>query len=99
MRPRTRERRKRSRNGHGARKHSVRVAAVQIAPDLETSDGTVAKVLAAIAEAAGEGSAARGLPRDLRALVPVLLLRPSAGRSPAPSISASTRMRLWFPDR
>jgi nitrilase len=35
---------------------SVRVAAVQIAPDLENSGGTVAKVLAAIAEAAGKGA-------------------------------------------
>jgi aliphatic nitrilase len=34
---------------------SVRVAAVQIAPDLDTPDGTVAKVLAAIADVAGKG--------------------------------------------
>src|SRR6266849_7333597 len=34
----------------------VRVAAVQLAPDLETADGTVSKVLAAIAEAAGKGA-------------------------------------------
>ncbi len=34
----------------------VRVAAVQIAPDLDTSGGTVSKVLAAIAEAAGKGA-------------------------------------------
>jgi nitrilase len=39
-----------------ATKGSVRVAAVQIAPDLESSDGTVTKVLAAIAEAAGKGA-------------------------------------------
>ena len=37
-------------------KRQVRVAAVQIAPDLETSGGTVTKVLAAIAEAAGKGA-------------------------------------------
>ncbi len=36
-----------------AEKVSVRVAAVQIAPDLDTCNGTVAKVLAALAEAAG----------------------------------------------
>ena len=36
-------------------KTSVRVAAVQMAPDLETAGGTVSKVLAAIAEAAGKG--------------------------------------------
>jgi nitrilase len=35
---------------------SVRVAAVQISPDLETADGTVARVLAAIHEAAGKGA-------------------------------------------
>jgi nitrilase len=34
----------------------VRVAAVQIAPDLETSTGTLDRVLAAIAEAAGKGA-------------------------------------------
>jgi len=37
-------------------KRSVRVAAVQIAPDLDASDGTVTKVLAAAAEAAGKGA-------------------------------------------
>ena len=37
-------------------KTSVRVAAVQLAPDLETSGGTVTKVLAAIAEAASKGA-------------------------------------------
>jgi nitrilase len=39
-----------------AEKALVRVAAVQLAPDLETADGTVSKVLAAIAEAAGKGA-------------------------------------------
>ena len=39
-----------------ADKALVRVAAVQIAPDLETSDGTVSKVLAAIGEAADKGA-------------------------------------------
>jgi nitrilase len=34
----------------------VRVAAVQLAPDLDTAGGTVAKVLAAVAEAAGKGA-------------------------------------------
>src|ERR1700693_6003091 len=34
----------------------VRVAAVQIAPDLETATGTLDRVLAAIAEAAGKGA-------------------------------------------
>lgn len=34
----------------------IRVAAVQIAPDLESADGTLAKVLRAIAEAAGRGA-------------------------------------------
>ena len=37
-------------------KSSVRVAAVQIAPDLDTAEGTVTKVLAAIADAAGKGA-------------------------------------------
>src|ERR1700747_1179485 len=39
-----------------ADKALVRVAAVQIAPDLETSGGTVSKVLAAIGEAADKGA-------------------------------------------
>jgi nitrilase len=39
-----------------AEKALVRVAAVQLAPDLETADGTVSKVLAAIAEAAEKGA-------------------------------------------
>ena len=39
-----------------AEKTIVRVAAVQIAPDLETPTGTVDRVLAAIAEAAGKGA-------------------------------------------
>jgi aliphatic nitrilase len=39
-----------------AEKRTVRVAAVQIAPDLETSGGTVARVLASIAEAAEKGA-------------------------------------------
>jgi nitrilase len=38
-----------------AERKLVRVAAVQIAPDLETSDGTLGRVLAAIAEAGGKG--------------------------------------------
>jgi aliphatic nitrilase len=37
-------------------KATVRVAAVQMAPDLETAAGTVAKVLTAIAEAAAKGA-------------------------------------------
>jgi nitrilase len=39
-----------------AAKGAVRVAAVQIAPDLESCAGTVNKVLAAIADAAGKGA-------------------------------------------
>ena len=39
-----------------AEKALVRVAAVQISPDLDTSGGTVAKVLGALAEAAGKGA-------------------------------------------
>src|SRR5271156_383131 len=39
-----------------AEKASIRVAAVQIAPDLESLGGTVSKVLAAIAEAAEKGA-------------------------------------------
>jgi len=39
-----------------AAKGSVRVAAVQMAPDLESSGGTVTKVLAAIVDAAGKGA-------------------------------------------
>jgi nitrilase len=34
----------------------LRVAAVQIAPDLDTSGGTLSKVLAALAEAADKGA-------------------------------------------
>jgi aliphatic nitrilase len=34
----------------------IRVAAVQLAPDLDTQAGTMAKVLDAIAEAAGKGA-------------------------------------------
>jgi len=37
-------------------KTSVRVAAVQLSPDLESADGTVSKVLAAIADASGKGA-------------------------------------------
>jgi nitrilase len=39
-----------------AERKLVRVAAVQIAPDLETSDGTLGRVLAAIAEAGEKGA-------------------------------------------
>src|ERR1700760_502940 len=39
-----------------AEKASIRVAAVQIAPDLESGSGTVSKVLGAIAEAADKGA-------------------------------------------
>jgi len=39
-----------------AEKKSIRVAAVQLAPDLDASGGTVAKVLAALTEAAGKGA-------------------------------------------
>src|ERR1700759_4696991 len=39
-----------------AEKASIRVAAVQIAPDLENGNGAVAKVLAAVAEAAEKGA-------------------------------------------
>ena len=39
-----------------ATQQTVRAAAVQIAPDLESADGTVARVCAAIAEAAGKGA-------------------------------------------
>jgi aliphatic nitrilase len=39
-----------------ASQKTVRVAAVQIAPDLETAGGTLDRVLAAIAEAAGKGA-------------------------------------------
>jgi nitrilase len=39
-----------------AEKASIRVAAVQIAPDLETPGGTVSRVLGAIAEAAEKGA-------------------------------------------
>src|ERR1700757_2379514 len=39
-----------------AEKASIRVAAVQIAPDLENGNGTVAKVLGAMAEAAENGA-------------------------------------------
>ena len=37
-------------------KTSVRVAAVQLSPDLKSADGTVSKVLAAIADASGKGA-------------------------------------------
>ncbi|MCP1573211.1 putative amidohydrolase [Herbaspirillum rubrisubalbicans] len=37
-------------------KRTVRAAAVQIAPDLDSADGTVAKVCEAIAQAAAQGA-------------------------------------------
>jgi nitrilase len=37
-------------------KRSIRVAAVQLSPDLESADGTVGKVLRAIADASGKGA-------------------------------------------
>jgi nitrilase len=37
-------------------KTSVRVAAVQLSPDLDSADGTVSKVLAAIGDASGKGA-------------------------------------------
>jgi nitrilase len=37
-------------------KTSVRVAAVQLSPDLESADGTVSKVLAAMSDASGKGA-------------------------------------------
>ena len=61
-------------------KPSVRVAAVQLSPDLEAADGTVAKVLAAISDAVREGRKARRFSGDFRALVPVFLLCSSARR-------------------
>ena len=39
-----------------AEKRVVKVAAVQIAPDLDSGDGTLRRVLAAIADAAGQGA-------------------------------------------
>ncbi|MGO9359224.1 MAG: nitrilase-related carbon-nitrogen hydrolase, partial [Xanthobacteraceae bacterium] len=39
-----------------ADKKLIRVAAVQIAPDLDTPTGTLERVLAATAEAAGKGA-------------------------------------------
>src|SRR6201995_725347 len=43
-------------------KEKIRVAAVQIAPDLDTPTGTLDRVLAAIAEAAGKGAKLAGFP-------------------------------------
>src|SRR5260370_3888479 len=48
-----------------ADKALVRVAAVQIAPDLETSGGTVSKVLAALGEAADKGARLVAFPETL----------------------------------
>ena len=72
------------------KKASVRAAAVQIAPDLDSRAATLDRVLAAIAEAAGKGARARRLPRDLRPLLPVLLLRPCRR-----SLSGAEHMRLY----
>ena len=43
----------------------VRAAAVQIAPDLDSADGTVARVVAAIAEAAAKGAQIAVFPETL----------------------------------
>src|SRR6202521_67256 len=48
-----------------AEKQIVRVAAVQIAPDLDTPMGTLDRVLAAIAEAAGKGARLAVFPETL----------------------------------
>src|ERR1700722_7562505 len=53
-----------------AEKASVRVAAVQIAPDLDTGGGTVAKVLGTIAEAAEKGAKPVCFPRTFCPLYP-----------------------------
>ena len=83
------------------RKRVVRAAAVQIAPDLDTPTETARspRFSRAIAEAAEQGREARRVPRDLRALVSLLLLHPSARCSPAPSTSASTTTRSSCPAR
>ena len=61
-----------------AEKASVRVAAVQIAPDLESGNGTVTKVLGAIAEAAEKGAKLVVFPETFVPWYPVFLLRLSA---------------------
>ena len=61
-------------------KDIVRVAAVQIAPDLDSQAGTLERVLAAMTEAAGKGAKLVGFSRDLRALVSLFLLCCPASR-------------------
>ena len=53
----------------------VKAAAVQISPVLYSREGTVEKVVQKILEAGPTGRPVRDLPRDRRALLPLLLLR------------------------
>ncbi len=78
-----------------AEKASVRVAAVQIAPDLETCGGHCLEGARRHRRGGRKGRAARCLPRDLRALVSVFLLRAPAGADRRRSICGFTRMRWW----
>ena len=65
---------------------TVRAAAAQIAPDLNSREATLARVLDAIGEAAEQRRGTRRVPGDLRALVPVFFLRHSAGATGAEHI-------------
>ncbi|MBI3528864.1 MAG: Nit6803 family nitriliase [Betaproteobacteria bacterium] len=67
----------------------VRVAAVQIAPDLESADGTLAKVLRAIADAAGRGARLVVFPETLLPYYPYFsFVRP-------PVAMGADHMRLY----
>jgi nitrilase len=70
----------------------VRVAAVQIAPDLESGEGTLARVLSALAEAAGKGARLAVFPETFVPWYPYFsFIYPLS--PPAPSTSGFTRMR------
>lgn len=72
-----------------AEKRIVKVAAVQIAPDLDTSDGTLDRVLAAIAEAAQKGVQFAVFPETFVPWYPYFsFVRP-------PVLSGADHMRLY----
>ena len=73
---------------------------MQIAPDLDSGDGHARpRSRAPSRRPARQGREAGRVSRDVRALVSLFLLRPSAGRSPAPSTCTSTTTRSSCPAR
>ena len=72
-----------------AEKRMVRAAAVQIAPDLDTPGGTLDRVLAAIAEAAGKGVQFAVFPETLLPWYPYFsFIRP-------PMLSGAEHVQLY----